>query len=175
MAAARETLEAIVENVAKMYRLQNRAYIFKRPVEKSFARGKVIYHGTAGVDFNGFLCGSGRFIGFEAKQMKTGKNFNLKYLHRHQVEELQYIHKNGGIAFLLIHFLDGERNDFFRVPVEYLNDHIKGYDARRKKDGKRVKIVYECKGVLYYEDLIENGFLLEKNKSNVYVDILGGL
>ena len=172
---SRETLEAIIEQVAKVYQMQNRAYIFKRPVEKTFQRGQVVYMGKAGVDFNGMLCGSGRFIAFETKQMKSAKNFNLQLLHKHQIEELQYIQKNGGLAFLLIHFLDVNRNDFFRVPVDYVSIKVQGYNVRRKKEGKKVKIVHECKGVLNYEELIAEGFMLQKGKGNVYVDIIGGL
>ncbi len=175
MARQKETFEAIIEQVSKVYRLQNRAYIYKRPVEKSLIKGELIYKGKAGVDFNGFICGSGRYVAFETKQIKASKDFNLSHMARHQLEELLYIDTNGGIAFLLLHFFDRERNDFFRVPVDYVADRNKGYKVRRKKVGKKVQVVQECSGVLYYEDLIENGFMLERNKSNVYVDFLGGL
>ncbi|WP_248498681.1 Holliday junction resolvase RecU, partial [Staphylococcus aureus] len=153
MKQQKETLEKIIESVAHMYRLQNRAYIFKRPVEKSFVKGrsvggvvvgsKINYHGKAGVDFNGFICGKGQFIGFETKQIKTTKNFSLQLLHQHQLEELQFIQKGGGLSFLLIHFLDKERNDFFLVPVDYIVEHNKGFKVRRKKEGQKYKVVHE--------------------------------
>lgn len=184
MTARGEEFERIIENVAKVYRLQGRAYIFKRPVEKSFKEGKSIggrvvgskvnYHGRAGVDFNGFLCGSGRFIAFEAKQVST-KDFNLQKLQRHQLEELKFIHQNGGLAYLLINFKNASTDQYFLVPYEYVAANVQGYSVRRKKQGSRVKVVEECVGVLHMLKLIEQGFGLKKNAANVYVDILGGV
>lgn len=174
-----DKLETIIENVAHMYRHQKKAMLFKRPVDKAVVGGKVKYLAKAGVDFNGMLCGSGRFIAFEAKEIttKTTKNFNLKLLHQHQYEELKYIHDQGGIAFLLLHFNDGVRNDFFRVPVGYLEEQLIGFKARqiRNNTRKTVQTVVECEGVLNYSDMVERGYTVAKNANNVYVDILGGI
>lgn len=172
-----DKLETIIENVAHMYRHQKKAMLFKRPVDKAVVGGKVKYLAKAGVDFNGMLCGSGRFIAFEAKEITVQKttNFNLNLLHQHQYEELKYIHDNGGLAFLLIHFNDGKRNEFFRVPVPYIQENLKGFNAKQYKDGKRLRTFIKCEGVLNYSDMVERGYTVAKNANNVYVDILGGI
>lgn len=178
-----DNLEKIIENVAHMYKHQGKALIFKRPVEKSFTGGynnkpvQVKYLAKAGVDFNGMLCGTGQFIAFEAKEIKTKttKNFNLNLLQQHQFEFLKFVDTGGGVAFLLIHFADYERNVFFRVPVEYLENHMKGFKARQKKTGAKFRTVIECVGILDFDDMMDAGLELPKNKNNVYVDILGGL
>lgn len=184
MTARGESLERIIENVAHMYKLKKKAYIFKRAVEKKFVQGQAVggkvvgggvkYMEKGGVDFNGFLFGTGRYIGFEAKQVGT-KTFNLSKLQQHQFEELKMIRDNGGLAFLLIHFNGHGQNDFFRVPVWYVEANCLGFKVRRKKKGSRYTFVYEGVGDLQPEAMKAQGFLLEKNKNNVYVDLLGGI
>ena len=169
-----DDLETIIERVALMYRHQKVALIFKRPVEKRISNGEVRYMAKAGVDFNGMIYGTGQYIAFEAKEIKTKtKNFNLSHMQKHQYQELQFIHEGGGLAFLLIHF--SQVNEFYRVPFEHIESVFKGFTHRNMKVGKRYKLREECSGVIEYETIKALGYELPKNKHNVYVDILEGV
>lgn len=53
-------------------------------------------------DYNGIY--KGRYIDFDAKEVKNNKSFSLSNLHKHQIEHLIQIEKHGGISFLIVRF-----------------------------------------------------------------------
>lgn len=53
-------------------------------------------------DYNGIY--RGRYIDFEAKETTKTQYFPLANIHKHQIEHLMKIQKQGGIGFLIIRF-----------------------------------------------------------------------
>ncbi len=53
-------------------------------------------------DYNGIY--HGKYIDFEAKETTNEKYFPLANIHKHQIEHLRQIKKQGGIGFLIIRF-----------------------------------------------------------------------
>ncbi|WP_117275418.1 Holliday junction resolvase RecU [Mycoplasmopsis edwardii] len=72
------------------------------------------------VDYIGMF--KGKFVCFEAKSCNI-ERFDFKNIKQHQLDYLNLIDKNGGIAFVIIFF--ATQNMFFKVKVGSLNKWIK--------------------------------------------------
>ncbi len=82
----------------------------------------------ATVDFYGIV--QGHFICFDAKQV-SGKSLPLANIHKHQIDYMTDVEKQGGITFLLVHF--SEINKYFLLPYEILFDYyINSKNGARK-------------------------------------------
>lgn len=68
-------------------------------------------------DYNGLY--RGKYIDFEAKETASNTAFSLKNIHQHQVDHLLKVEKHGGIAFLLVLFIN--LNELYLLKI---NDYI---------------------------------------------------
>jgi len=114
-------------NQSNLYYLEHGiAIIHKKPTPiqivkvdypaRSAAVIKEAYYKLASTtDYNGVY--RGRYIDFEAKETRQ-KSFPLKNLHEHQVKHMQQVRSHGGIAFVLLHFV--QFDEIYFIPIEKL-------------------------------------------------------
>jgi recombination protein U len=113
------------------YRLQNRAFISKKPTPVQVvkveypARNKAriieaYYRIPSTTDYNGIY--RGKYIDFEAKETNNLR-FAFKHIYPHQVEHLTRIAEHGGIGFVIIHFR--KAGEIFLVDIGVFNRLLK--------------------------------------------------
>lgn len=121
------TLESDIEATNAYYLNMGIAVIHKKPtpiqvVNVSYpARNKAkiteaYYKTPSTTDFNGVY--KGKYIDFDAKETNSTTSMPLKNVHEHQIDHLRNVHKQDGIAFLIVHFK--KYNQYFLLPVEIL-------------------------------------------------------
>ncbi len=121
---------------------------------------KAFFEKKATVDFYGIV--QGLFITFDAKETNQ-PNFPLKNIHPHQVDYMRDVSKQGGLAFLIVHF---KYNDtFFLIPYELLKQYC---DAAAK--GGRKSIPYQAMIADLQIERNGNGMLHYLNAVNRYID-----
>lgn len=140
-------------NITNKYYLDNNiAIIHKKPTPIKVTKldypnsHKVIikeafYEMPSTTDYNGIY--KGKYIDFDAKEVKNNKSFNLSNIHAHQLEHLKKIYEHGGISFLIIKFYFNntcflletkdilnfiKENDRKSIPYEYFLEH--GYKIK---------------------------------------------
>lgn len=101
-------------NETNLYYLQSgKAVIHKKPTpvqivqvdypKRSAAVIKEAYFKQASTtDYNGVY--EGKYIDFEAKETKSRSSFPLKNFHKHQIEHIELVLQQKGIAFIIIRF-----------------------------------------------------------------------
>ena len=101
-------------NITNKYYLDNDiAIIYKKPtpikvskVSYQNSHSKIIkeafYEMPSTTDYNGIY--KGKYIDFDAKEVKKNKSFALTNLHDHQIKHLKRIYQHGGISFILVRF-----------------------------------------------------------------------
>lgn len=100
-----QAFEDVINLVNHQYKINDIALIHKRatPVKVLKSKGSRVLNGffeeKSTVDFDGVY--RGRPIYFEAKTVKE-KRFDLKNLHKHQMQHLYDANLHGAISFLLI-------------------------------------------------------------------------
>lgn len=142
------SFEKYIEATNKHYEIAGVAIIQKVPTPASNVRGRIIYSAKSTVDFIG-NCG-GRAVAFEAKETTGNKrtdgtrrpessfplfSHNKPMISNHQIRFLSQWEKNGGWAFILIHFR--VRGECYRVPVSFFKER---YDNIRKSKRKSIPI-----------------------------------
>ena len=107
------TLESEINDSNEFYRLEKKAYIYKKPTPIKItkvdypSRDKAIikeafFTVPSTTDYNGLY--KGKYIDFEAKETQSKTSFTLRNIHEHQINHIGDIYENGGIAFLIIRF-----------------------------------------------------------------------
>jgi len=71
-------------------------------------------------DYNGIY--KGKYIDFDAKEVKKNKSFVLSNLHSHQIEHLKKIRLHGGISFLIVRFY--VNNTTYLLEIDKIIDYI---------------------------------------------------
>lgn len=128
--------EQLINLANKQYQNKGLALINKRPTPVKVLKSKGtqilrgFYEAKSTVDYDGIY--NGRAITFEAKSV-SGKRFDLKNIHDHQLQYLKDAEKHGAVAFLLIEFRDIKK--IFFTPLSMIRLAIK-----RAKDGGRKSI-----------------------------------
>ncbi len=95
------------------YRRENKAIIYKKPTpikvvhieNGGFKQGKIseaYFEQPSTTDYNGIY--KAKYIDFEAKETLNKTSFPLANIHAHQIDHLIRIKKQGGIAFIIVHF-----------------------------------------------------------------------
>ncbi|RFU60085.1 Holliday junction resolvase RecU [Bacillus sp. V59.32b] len=108
-----KTLEDDLNDSNEYYLANGIAVIHKKPVpiqivdvhypQRSAAVIKEAYFKQASTtDYNGVY--QGKYIDFEAKETKSPTSFPLKNFHEHQIEHMNDVVKQGGIAFVIMRF-----------------------------------------------------------------------
>lgn len=100
--------EMLIDYTNELYERKGAGLINKRPtpVKVTRSRGSKVIAGffqkTSTVDYDGVA--NGMAIAFEAKSVESLTRFDLSNMHDHQYEYLDKYHRQGGVAFLLVHF-----------------------------------------------------------------------
>ncbi|MDQ0218950.1 Holliday junction resolvase RecU [Peribacillus cavernae] len=108
-----KTLEDDLNDSNEYYLANGIAVIHKKPVpiqivdvhypQRSAAVIKEAYFKQASTtDYNGVY--KGRYIDFEAKETKSPTSFPLKNFHEHQIEHMNHVVNQAGIAFVIMRF-----------------------------------------------------------------------
>ena len=110
---------------------------------------KAFFEKKSTIDFIGIA--QGIFIAFDAKE--TGLNsLPLQNIHQHQLEYMEDVNTNGGLAFLLVHFK--LQDEYFLLPLETILEYHNSEVARKsipyKMMDQRFKIKREVNGILNY-------------------------
>ncbi|HHU24543.1 MAG: Holliday junction resolvase RecU [Bacilli bacterium] len=133
-------------NESNQYYLQhNIAIIHKKPtpvqvVKVDFpSRNKAriveaYYKIPSTTDYNGIY--RGKYIDFEAKSCNAG-SFPFAHLFKHQIEHLHNVTNHGGIAFLLIEFIN--KQEVYLLTVDKL---ISCYEASLNEGRKSIPYAY---------------------------------
>lgn len=104
----RMAFESLQDFTNDLYDRKGRAVINKRPTPVKVTQSigcKVkagFFQKTSTVDYDGVA--NGMAIAFEAKSVESLNRFDFKNMHDHQYEYLDKYHRQGGVAFLLVHF-----------------------------------------------------------------------
>jgi recombination protein U len=126
--------EMMLNLINQMYRKQKIALVNKRPTPVKVLKSKGTkvlsgyYEAPSTVDYDGIY--RGRPIVFEAKSVGVDR-FDLKNLHQHQFDYLQWVDNHGGISFVLIEFRTTKQ--VFFVPFST----IKHYFYHASKGGRK--------------------------------------
>lgn len=117
-------------NITKKYYLStDRAVIHKKPTpvtivhvdypKRSAAKITEAYFKLPSTtDYNGIY--RGKYIDFEAKDNMTTTSFPLKSIHSHQISHLEAVIRHGGIAFVIVRFV--QRGETFFVPAKRMTN-----------------------------------------------------
>ncbi len=140
------SLESDINTTNDYYLDKDIAVIYKKPtpikvtkVEYNCIKSPTIkesfYEKQSTTDYNGIY--KGKYIDFEAKEVKKELIFPIKNIHKHQIEHLERIYKHGGISFIIVRFCVSNTtylletfnllkflNDENRksIPIEYFKD-----------------------------------------------------
>jgi recombination protein U len=142
------TLEGDIEVSNAYYLSHDIAVIHKKPtpiqvVNVSYpARNKAkiteaYYKTPSTTDFNGIY--DGLYIDFDAKETNSGTSMPLKNVHPHQIDHLKGVFKQGGIAFLIVHFK--KYNQYFLLPASILFQY---WDLQDHEEKGRKSIPYQA-------------------------------
>ncbi len=94
------------------------------PTRSSTIIKEAFYSTPSTTDYNGLY--KGKYIDFDAKEVKNGKSFPLQNIHKHQLEHLKRIEKHGGISFLIVKFYTN--NTIYLLLTKDLIKFIDEYD-----------------------------------------------
>lgn len=152
------TLEEDLNETNEFYLQSGIAVIHKKPTpvqivnvdypKRSAAVIKEAYFKQASTtDYNGVY--KGRYIDFEAKETRYKTSFPLNNFHKHQIEHMNQVQKQNGIAFVILRFSTLEE--------VYLLDgqHLLEFWDRMEDGGRKSMTIAE---VQQYGHLISLGF-----------------
>ncbi|TFE03051.1 Holliday junction resolvase RecU [Jeotgalibacillus salarius] len=134
------TLEEDLNETNDYYIQTGKAVIHKKPVpvqivtvdypKRSAAVIKEAYFKQASTtDYNGVY--NGYYIDFEAKETRNRTSFPLQNFHQHQLDHMDQVTAQKGIAFVIIRFSATE--EIFLMPYE----HLKRYWERMLQGGRK--------------------------------------
>ena len=131
------TLEYDINLTNKYYLDNNIAIIHKKPTPIKVS--KVSYPNSYSVvikeaffempsttDYNGIY--KGKYIDFDAKEVKSNKSFSLQNIHKHQIEHLKKVYEHGGISFLIVKFYTN--NTCFLIETKEILNFIQNEDRK---------------------------------------------
>lgn len=124
-------LETDINLTNKYYIEKNIAIIHKKPTPikvvkvnynelKRATIKEAFYEMPSTTDYNGIY--KGKYIDFDAKEVKNNKSFSLDNLYEHQFKHLIKIKEHGGIAFLIVKFYTN--NTTYLLEIDKINDFI---------------------------------------------------
>lgn len=124
---------------------------------------KAYFEKKATVDFYGIV--QGHYIAFDAKETNMG-SFPLKNLHAHQVDYMLDITKQGGLAFLIVHFK--RHGTYYLLPFEIIHDYFMNTATGRKSipytdmiPDLEIKMTHN--GILNYLPILNNYMTFKEN------------
>ena len=119
------------------YRNINKALIYKKPTPIKIskvnypAKNKAIiseafFEIPSTTDYNGIY--KGKYIDFDAKEVKEKDSFVLSNLHKHQLEHLVKVLEHGGISFIIVRFYIN--NKTYLLPTDKIMYFIDNYERK---------------------------------------------
>ncbi|WP_096435931.1 Holliday junction resolvase RecU [Alteribacter populi] len=121
-----QAFEMTLNLVNQLYKNNGVALINKRPTPVKVLKSKGtqvlkgFYESKSTVDYDG--CYEGQAVAFEAKSV-SGKRFDLKNIHDHQLEYLERAQKHGAISFLLVEFRDV--NTVYYISLSFIKKYLR--------------------------------------------------
>lgn len=125
------SLEEDINLSNKYYLVNDIAVIYKKPTPVTIVKvdypnrksAKIVeayYNTPSTTDFNGLY--KGHYIDFEAKETNSKTSFAFSNIHQHQIEHLNKVDQQGGIAFIILRF--NFYNQTFLVKATSIIKHI---------------------------------------------------
>ena len=142
-------LENAINTANEYYRIHNKAIIYKKPTpiqvvktsypSRNLARITEAYYTIPSTtDYNGIY--NGYYIDFEAKETHQ-KSFSFARIYPHQINHLKSIDEQGGIAFVIIDFM--ELNEIWCIAIKdfliYYNESLNNEKAPKSINIKKVR------------------------------------
>lgn len=105
-------LENDINNTNSYYLDNDIAIVYKKPTPIKVSKvnynknhtiiTEAFYEMPSTTDYNGIY--KGKYIDFDAKEVKNSSSFALSNLHAHQLKHLKRVKEHGGISFLIVRF-----------------------------------------------------------------------
>jgi len=160
-------LEDLIHVTIEYYRNQGLARIDKiaTPIKVVDIDGqgtitKAFFEKKSTVDFMGIIQGIG--VAFDAKETNL-KSLPLSNIHEHQLEFMEDITKQSGLAFIIIHFKFCD--EFYLLPYETIIQCV-----RASQNGSRKSIAYNDLDPAFKVELIRGNILNFLPALNVYLE-----
>ena len=122
-------LETLINEANNYYLNEDIAVIYKKPTPVKIK--KVTYtndipkvegylNQKSTLDYVGLY--KGKYIDFDAKEVKNSSSFALSNLHAHQLKHLKRVKEHGGISFLIVRFY--KNNITYLIEIDEIIDYI---------------------------------------------------
>lgn len=123
-------LENDINNTNSYYLDNDIAIVYKKPTPIKVSKvnynknhtiiTEAFYEMPSTTDYNGIY--KGKYIDFDAKEVKNSSNFALSNLHTHQLKHLKRVKEHGGISFLIVRFY--KNNITYLIEIDEIIDYI---------------------------------------------------
>ncbi len=123
-------LENDINNTNSYYLDNDIAIVYKKPTPIKVSKvnynknhtiiTEAFYEMPSTTDYNGIY--KGKYIDFDAKEVKNSSSFALSNLHTHQLKHLKRVREHGGISFLIVRFY--KNNITYLIEIDEIIDYI---------------------------------------------------
>lgn len=123
-------LENDLNNTNSYYLDNDIAIVYKKPTPIKVSKvnynknhtiiAEAFYEMPSTTDYNGIY--KGKYIDFDAKEVKNSSSFALSNLHAHQLKHLKRVKEHGGISFLIVRFY--KNNITYLIEIDEIIDYI---------------------------------------------------
>lgn len=123
-------LENDLNNTNSYYLDNDIAIVYKKPTPIKVSKvnynknhtiiTEAFYEMPSTTDYNGIY--KGKYIDFDAKEVKNSSSFALSNLHTHQLKHLKRVKEHGGISFLIVRFY--KNNITYLIEIDEIIDYI---------------------------------------------------
>ena len=131
------TLESDLNETNNYYLNNNIAVVYKKPTPITISNveyhsrtdaviTKAYFKTPSTTDYNGIY--KGKYIDFDAKEVKGKDSFVLSNLHKHQLEHLVKVLEHGGISFIIVRFYIN--NKTYLLPTDKIIYFIDNYERK---------------------------------------------
>lgn len=164
------SLECDLNNTNNYYLEKDIAVIYKKPtpikivkvvfdIKKNATIKEAFFEKPSTTDYNGLY--KGKYLDFEAKEVKNKKSFPLSNINAHQIKHIENIINHQGIAFLIIRF--NLLNKTFLLKGETLISYLKNSEKKSIPIDIFIKEGFEIKETLQprinYLKIVDEQFL----------------
>ena len=123
-------LENDINNTNSYYLDNDIAIVYKKPTPIKVSKvnynknhtiiTEAFYEMPSTTDYNGIY--KGKYIDFDAKEVKSSSSFAICNLHVHQLKHLKRVKEHGGISFLIVRFY--KNNITYLIEIDEIIDYI---------------------------------------------------
>ena len=123
-------LENDINNTNSYYLDNDIAIVYKKPTPIKVSKvnynkehtiiTEAFYEMPSTTDYNGIY--KGKYIDFDAKEVKNSSSFALSNLHAHQLKHLKRVKEHGGISILIVRFY--KNNITYLIEIDEIIDYI---------------------------------------------------